>query len=182
MIRRSLLVSLALGVATSFSLVASAKLESIGSKDVRFLAVGPAGMKINGKSDELGAEEKDGKLVITAPLTDLKTGIGLRDKHLRGYLETDKHPNATLTVEKSKLKMPEDNKTVRGSATGRFSMHGVTKPVVFTYKAKRTGSDYHVQGLTEIDIRDFQVEVPCYLGVCVRPDVKIKVKFKLRDK
>ena len=26
------------------------------------------------------------------------------------------------------------------------------------------------------------IEVPCYLGVCVKPEVKIAVKFKLRDK
>jgi polyisoprenoid-binding protein YceI len=61
-------------------------------------------------------------------------------------------------------------------------MHGVTKPVDFKYTAKRTGSDYHIQGLTEVDIRDFKVEVPCYLGVCVEPQIKIKVKLKLRDK
>jgi len=58
-------------------------------------------------------------------------------------------------------------------------MHGVTRPVRFRYRALRTGSDYHVQGLTQVDIRDFNVKVPCYLGVCVHPTVK--VKFELRE-
>jgi polyisoprenoid-binding protein YceI len=181
MIRRSILVALVLSV-LSVALVASAKLRSIGDAEVRALAVGPAGMKINCKSTGLEVDEKDGKLVVKALLTDIKTGIGLRDKHLRGYLETDKYPHATLTVEKSKLKLPADDKTTQGSASGQFTLRGVTKPITFSYKAKRTGSDYHVQGLTEIDIRDHKVEVPCYLGVCVKPEVKIKVKFKLRDK
>lgn len=178
--RRSILVALAASV-LSVSLVASAKLESAGDADVRALAVGPAGMKINCKSSDLKATEKDGKIVITAALTDIKTGIGLRDKHLRKYLSTDKNPNATLVVEKSKLKIPDDAKTARGSATGQLTLNGVTKPLKFTYKAKRTGSDYHVQALGEIDIREHKVEVPCYLGVCVKPEVKLKVKFKLRD-
>jgi polyisoprenoid-binding protein YceI len=181
MTRRSILVLLGASV-LSFSLVASAKLEGVGTPEVRALANGPGGMKIQCDSKDLKAEEKDGKIVLTAALTNIKTGIGLRDKHLRGYLKTDQHPNATLEVDKSKLKLPDDKKTTRGSATGQFTLHGVTKPVKFTYKAKRTGSDYHVQGLSEIDIRDFKIEVPCYLGVCVKPEVKLKVKFKLRDK
>jgi polyisoprenoid-binding protein YceI len=180
MTRRSILVTIVFSILT-FSLVASARLVSAGDVDVRFLALGPAGMKINGKSGELNVEEKDGKIVHTAPLTNLKTGIGLRDKHLRGYLETDKYPNATLVVDKSKLTLPEDNKTSRGSATGQFTLHGVTKPLKFSYRAKRTGSDYHVQGLADVDIRDHKVEVPCYLGVCVQPVVKLKIKYKLRD-
>jgi polyisoprenoid-binding protein YceI len=172
----------AAAAALSFAVAASAELASIGAADVQFLAIGPAGMKINGTSNKLSASESDGKLTLTAPLTNLKTGIGLRDKHLRGYLATDKHPKATLVVERSKLKEPADNQTVSGSATGQFTMHGVTKPVKFEYKAKRTGSDFHVQGRTQIDIRDFKVEVPCYLGVCVEPQIKIKAKLKLRDK
>jgi polyisoprenoid-binding protein YceI len=180
--RRFKLLSLAALVALmTVALVAAAKLESIGNPDVQFRAVGPAGLKIDGRSSLLSASEKDGKLTVVAPLTNLKTGISLRDRHLRHYLGTEKYPNATLTVERSKLKMPADKQTVQSSAVGRFSMHGVTKPVTVRYRAKRTGSDYHVQGLTEVDIRDFGIEVPCYLGVCVHPDVKIKVKFKLRE-
>lgn len=161
---------------------ASAKFVSVGDEDVRFLAIGPAGMKINGKASDLKAKESDGKIEIRVPVNDLETGIGLRDKHLKGYLKASAHPEAILVVERSKLKMPEDKKTVTGSAKGKLTLKGVTKPMSFDYKAKRTGSDYHVQGKATIDIRDHEIEVPCYLGVCVDPEVKIKVKFKLRDK
>ena len=165
----------------TLALVASARLKSIGAPEVEFRAVGPVGLKIDGHSPQLSASERDGKLTIVAPLTNLKTGISLRDRHLREHLDTAKYPDARLTVERSKLTMPADNKTVTGSAVGQFTMHGVTRPERFRYRALRTGSDYHVQGLTQLDIRDFSVKVPCYLGVCVRPTVKIKVKFKLRE-
>ncbi|MBK9001258.1 MAG: YceI family protein [Myxococcales bacterium] len=168
--------------AISVSLAASAALEDAGDVEVRFLAVGPAGMKINGEASELKAKEKNGKVTLEVPVTNLKTGIGLRDKHLKKYLEVGKYPSATLEIDRSKLKFPENDKTVRASATGSFTLHGVTKPLKFQYKALRTGSDYHVQALATVDIRDHDVEVPCYLGVCVDPDVKLKVKLKLREK
>lgn len=173
---------LALTAALTVSVAASAALEDAGDVEVRFLATGPAGMKINGDAPDLSAKEKDGKLTITVPVTNLKTGIGLRDKHLRKYLETSQYPNATLEIDREKLTFPENDKTVNGSATGNFTLHGVTKPLKFKYRASRTGSDYHVQGLATIDIRDHKVEVPCYLRVCVDPEVKLKVKLKLRDK
>ncbi len=160
---------------------ALAKLADAGDIDVRFLATGPAGMKINGTGAALSASEADGKITIKVPVTNLKTGIGLRDKHLRKYLETEKYPDAELSVARSALKLPEDNQDVQSKGSGSFTLHGVTKTLPFNYKAKRTGSDYHVQALATVDIRDHGIEVPCYLGVCVDPLVKLKVKFKLRD-
>lgn len=176
---RALLAVLA---ALTVSFAASARLEDAGDVDVHFLALGPAGMKINGDAPDLKASEADGKLKITVPLGEVKTGIGLRDKHLKRALETDKFPDATLVVERSKLSFPENDKTVTGKAKGQLTLHGVTKPLEFSYKALRTGSDFHVQALASVDIRDHDVEVPCYLGVCVEPTVKLKIKFKLREK
>jgi polyisoprenoid-binding protein YceI len=138
-------------------------------------------MRIHGTAATLTADEADGKLTIKVPVDNLKTGIGLRDRHLKKDLETDKYPTATLQIERSKLSFPENDQEVSASATGSFTLHGVTKPLKFTYKALRTGSDYHVQALATVDIRDHGIEPPCYLGVCVDPTVKLKVKFKLRD-
>jgi polyisoprenoid-binding protein YceI len=180
--RRSRLIPTTIVAIAGISLSAAASLSSIGNADVQFLALGPAGMKINGTSSDLSAAESDGKLTLSAPLTNLKTGIGLRDKHLKGYLHTDNHPTAKLVVDKSKLKTPTDGQTAEGSATGDFTLNGKTKPLKFKYKVKRTGSDFHVQGMADVNIKDYAIEQPCYLGVCVDPNVKLKVAFKLRDK
>jgi polyisoprenoid-binding protein YceI len=180
--RRFRLIPITIFAVAGFAFSASADLSTVGNPDVQFLALGPAGMKINGTSNQLSADEKDGKITLTAPLTNLKTGIGLRDRHLKGYLNTDKHPKATLVVDRSKLKVPDDGQTVQSGGTGSFTMNGVTKPLKFKYKAKRAGADYNVQGMTDINIKDFAIEQPCYLGVCVDPNIKLKVAFKLRDK
>lgn len=165
------------------ALSADAKLASIGTPKVQFQAIGPAGLVIDGWSADLSAAETDGQLVVNAPLTDLHTDNSLRDKHLRRYLEVDNKQYATahLSVAVADLELPDEGKVVTGHAKGKFSMHGKERPVGFDYQAKRTGSDFHVQGKLEIDIRDYGVEVPCYLHICVKPDVKIKVAFKLRQ-
>jgi polyisoprenoid-binding protein YceI len=162
---------------------AHAGMKHAGDTDIKFEAKGPAGMKINGTSEQSTASEKDGKIVISVPVSSLRTGIGLRDKHLKGYLNADKCPNITLSVARSSVKIPGDDKEVEGEGTGDFTMNCVTKPMAFKYKAKRTGSDYHVQAFFKgpVDITKHDIEVPCYLGVCVDKDVKVKAKFKLRD-
>ena len=167
--RRPLILALLLAVAT-VAIPAYAALVSYGVAHVRFKIAGPAGMTINGKSEDLTVNEKDGVLMVEVPLTDLKTGIGLRDKHLRGYLNTKKYPKATLHVTRSALKVPANKESLEGKAQGRFTLHGKTREVPFTYKASNKNNQYRVQGRTKIDIRDFDIDVPCYLGVCTKPE------------
>lgn len=171
----------ALLASMTFVAFAQAALTSIGSSEVEFLAVGPAGLKIEGTGNGLTAKEAGGTLTVEVPLATLKTGISLRDKHLKDALNVSKNPKASFAISRSALKFPDDGKTIEASGTGNFTLNGTTKPTAFKYKVARTGSDYHVQGATEIDITAFKIEKPCYLGVCVDKDVKVKVKFKLRD-
>lgn len=168
-------------LALSLSAVASADFKLIDQPEVGFQVGGPGGLKITGSSADLKGSEAGGKITLTASVTNLKTGIGLRDEHLKKYIGADKYPSATLVIDRSKLKLPDDNQESEGNVQADLTLHGVTKPVQVKYRAKRTGSDYHVQGHTQIDITNFGIEKPCYLGVCTDTDVKIKAKFKLRD-
>jgi polyisoprenoid-binding protein YceI len=119
---------------------------------------------------------------------------GLRDKELRKYLEVDKKvdgadpknpkhdfKNATMVVDAGSIKLPEDGKETQGEATGKFTLHGVTKDLPFSYKIKRTGSDLHARGSFTVNIESHGVKKPCLVEVCVKPDVEVKVKFKLRE-
>lgn len=177
-IRQSLL-SAALVLTCAFA--AHAAFTSVGESSTGFRAVGPGGLKIDGTGAGVKASEVDGTLTVTAPVNNLKTGMSLRDDHLKKAINADKHPTASLAVARSSLQVPEDGKAITASASGKFTLNGVTKDVNFDYKVNRTGSDYHVQGKTQIDITTFNIEKPCYLGVCVEKDVQIKVQFKLRE-
>lgn len=163
------------------AVAAHAALKHVEKGESSFLAVGPAGLKIDGHGAGVTVSEADGIITVKAPVNDLKTGMDLRDGHLKKAIHADAHPDATLAVSRSALTFPEDNKEVTGSATGKFTLNGVTKDLKFQYKVKRTGSHFHVQGLIDVDITAFGIEKPCYLGVCVEKDVKAKVKIKLQE-
>jgi polyisoprenoid-binding protein YceI len=167
----------------TFAAVAQASLSSIGETDVKFYAKGLAGLKIAGSGTTLKASEAGGKIKVVVPLTGLDTGIDLRDEHLKKAINVGAHPNATLEVDRAALKFPKDKETLEGQAKGTLTLNGNAQPTSFTYKVKRTGSDYHVEdGTVIIDITKHGIELPCMAGACVTKDVKVTVKFKLRDK
>lgn len=163
-------VLLTVGVAA----YAGNSLSAVGESAVKFEASGPAGLKINGEASGIQASEADGKLKFTAPTTQFHTGIGLRDKHLREAIESEKHPATTLTVDKSAIKIPEAG-SASGKATGSLTLHGVTRPTPFSYTVTKKGDAYQVHGELSVNILEHQIKKPCYLGVCVGEVVKVSV-------
>ena len=174
--------------ALSLSAMASADMKHAGDGGVEFsLPGGTAGLKIEGKTNEITANATGGKVTIVVKLDCgeagcLKTGIDKRDDHLaHKYLESKKFPTATMTVGMTTLNLPADGAESEGDAKGDLTVHGVTKSEPFHYKIKRTGSDYHVRGSTEFNLTDFKIEQPSFAGVSTGPKVFVKVKFKLRE-
>ena len=167
-------------IALTFALTASAGVELKGTPSVKFTAVGPGGLKIDGSGDELKVKQDDGKLIFKASLKNLKTGMGLRDKHLKKYLNVEEWPDASLVVDKDKVKYPEGKKA-SGTITGKFRLHGVTHDEKVEYTAEKKDGGYDVTGKLSINTDDYKIEQPCYLGVCVDKKVKIDVSFKLKD-
>ena len=173
--------------ALSLSALASADMKHAGDGGLEFsLPGGTAGLKIEGKSTEVTANETGGKVTIVVKIDCgetgcIKTGIDKRDEHLVKYLEGKKFPTATMTVDKSKLTLPDDGKETEGKTTGELKLHGVTKTVPITYKIKRTGSDYHVRGTTVFTLDDFKIEQPSFAGVSTGKEISVKIKFKVRE-
>jgi len=147
---------------------------------VSFSCSGPGGLRIEGTGNELSAADKGDALTITVPLAKISTGIGIRDTHMHGkYLESQKFPTAELVVPRSGLKFPADGSSVDASAPGTMTIHGKSKPVTFHYKATRKGKAYEVHGDVKVDMRDYGIETPTYLGITVKPPVDIAVSFQL---
>jgi polyisoprenoid-binding protein YceI len=155
--------------------VAHAKLSGSGG-EVSFTATGPAGLKIVGNTSQLSVKEDGANVVVTVPLGAVDTGIALRNKHMKEkYLETDKYPNAELTVARASVKEGS------GSAQGTMKIHGQSKPVTFTYNAKKAGAGFAVDGTVKLNIKEFGIDVPSYLGVTVKPEVDVAAKFNAAD-
>lgn len=108
-------------------------------------------------------------------LTTLKTGIDMRDEHMREkYLETAQYPKATFTltkITKTAQKKLADLQPVEVTAEGLFSIHGVQKPVTVTgqvtylkeseqTKVKLPGNLLHIDFTFPLLLTDFGIKVP----------------------
>lgn len=161
---------------------ADAKLASTGTSAVTFAATGPAGMRIVGTTSDLTVSDDTQNVTITVPLANLKTGIDLRDRHMREkYLQAGTYPNAELVVAKSAIHMPPSGGDASGDASGTMKLHGKTKTVNVHYAARRDGSAMKVGGSVHIDMRDYGIDVPSYMGVTVKPEVDVEVKFGVAE-
>ena len=162
--------------------VADAKLSRAGAPDVSFTAVGPAGMKIVGTTTELSVADDGQAVTVTVPLTNLTTGIALRDRHMKEkYLDVGKYPQAKLVVSRASIKFPSAGAESQSDGQGAMTIHGVTKNVPFKYTSKHDDRGYHVNGTVRLNIGDFGIEVPKYLGVTVKPDIDVAVRFDAND-
>jgi polyisoprenoid-binding protein YceI len=175
-----------LGIASAFvallTVASSGQAAFSGAADthVGFEASGPAGLKITGTTSDLTATEDSGNVVLTVALGNLTTGIGLRDQHMRDkYLEVPKFPATTLVVARSAIAVPTSGQKSAGDAPGTLTLHGQSHPVTVHYDSKGDGGGVVTHGSFRINMNDFGITVPTYLGVTVKPEVDVSATFKL---
>ena len=175
------IAGLASGV-LGFSVAAHARLARVAAPEIAFTLIGPAGMKINGTGNQLRVVDDGQSVKITVPLAAMKTGISVRDKHMHEkYLQTPNYPSSELTVSRSALKIPAEGANVNQETTGDLLLHGKHKPVNFRYTCTREGSKLKVHGAMHLNMNEFGIEVPVYLGVTVKPDVDVVANFEVTD-
>lgn len=180
MIRTLTAIFAPLAILLSASAPADATLSSPADAHVVFDAAGPAGMKIEGTTSDLAVADEAGNVVITVPLGNLTTGISLRDHHMREkYLEVPKYPAATLTIARTALHLPNPGDKTEGDAPGSLGLHGQTRPVSVHYDVKAAGAGLSVHGAFRVNMNDFGITVPVYLGVTVKPDVDVSASFRV---
>src|SRR6185436_13278055 len=126
---------------------------------------------INGTTSDLSVADDGTTVTITVPLSNISTGMSLRDKHTKEYLEVQTYPNAELKVARSALKFPAAGAESSGDARGTMKIHGQTKDVTFHYSAKQDGGVIAIKGTTRVNMNDYGIKTPTYLGVSVKPDV-----------
>lgn len=122
----------------------------------------------------------DGSLAVD--LRTLDTGIGLRNEHLRErYLEVSKAPgydNAILSDIDLKGVDPVAPEG-KGSFTGSLALHGVKNPVAGSVEAHKAGAGIRVKAMFPVNLSDFHIDEPSYLGVGVKSTVQVEVAFTI---
>jgi polyisoprenoid-binding protein YceI len=120
----------------------------------------------------------DGSLAVD--LRTLDTGIDLRNEHLREkYLEVDKgagYEQAVLSdVELQGLN--PDAPQGKGTFSGSLALHGVRKTVTGPVEVRTAGTGLRVRASFPVNLPDYNIDKPRYLGVGVKDTVQVTVTF-----
>lgn len=134
---------------------------------------------------------------VKVAISNIKTGIGLRDKHLvsEHWLYAEKYPTAEFqltAIKNPTAKTLENGKKVKATFVGKFSVHGVTKeveaPGELTYfkesgqtKAKAPGNLLVTRANFIIKLSDYGVTIPSMVVGKLSEDVNVSVDFVASD-
>ena len=116
---------------------------------------------------------------IAVDLKTLDSGISLRNTHMReNYLEVGRGEGFERAV-LSEIVVKGDAATVTGATTfsATLLVHGTRKPVSGQARISRAGADVRVDASFPVNLPDFGIPEPRYLGVGVKDQVQVKVKF-----
>ena len=191
-----------------FSVTLMAQTFSVNSKDGRnqaqFISDAPF-EKIVGVANGLNATvmiNKDDitkmpKGMVKVPIANIKTGIDLRDEHLRSkdWLNAEKYPYAEFhlkAIKNPSSKSLENGQKVKATLVGTFSVHGksheIEVPAELTYfkesektKARAEGNLLVVDAEFKIKLSDYGVKIPSMVVGKVNEEVKISTNFVASD-
>ena len=120
--------------------------------------------KIRGKLLKKGNLYLGKKLSVR--VNDLKTGIDLRDDHMKKRLDPKKHPSIIVTNVKAK----------GGKGVGKITIKGITKPFRFVYKL----SGKIMESRFKLDLDQFKVKDLNYMGVGAKNIVNVSANIPVR--
>jgi len=149
-----ILTTLALSIsalAKDAPVVVKVELKPIGSFEATTGSVIGRGKK---NKDVFEAKE------VKIPVATLKTGMSLRDDHMKDYLKFKEH----------KFIIAKNIKATKGTGTADFEVKGITKPVKFTYKDLGSNS---AQARFKLNLKDYEISGINYKGVGVQDEVEI---------
>jgi len=112
---------------------------------------------------------------LTVDLQTLETGIGLRDRHMKNnYLQVEKGEEfAEARLQDIRVEKLEGKTTFKGVLT----LHGERKEVAGMAELKPNGAGYRVDAEFTVRLSDFQIPDPTYLGVGVKDEIQVRVRF-----
>lgn len=160
-------------------------LKSEGSA-VTFLATTrPKLININGN----GAAPR-GEVVIQASnisgefefdAASFKTGMDRRDEHLRGYLETEKHPTAKLVFKDfavpGKIMSEQNVETKDTPFSATLVLHGESKNISGKMDLSRSANEVKGESRFTVVLSDYKIEQPSFAGMSVNQEIQVKVVF-----
>ena len=194
------LVSVSISLAQGFKVKASGEKtfnfeDKNGRNQLTFFSTTPledvtgVSNSVKGKVTFNIADVKTLKGSVTLPVSSLKTGIDLRDEHMKSknWMDAENYPDIVFVIKGvSDVKTEADNK-LSAKVSGDFTTHGVTKqivvPVSMTYldeseqtKQRAPGDLLGVQATFNITLSDYDID-NMVIGQKMADNIEIKVNI-----
>lgn len=112
---------------------------------------------ITGDISFVPSNNPSNKFDVSVDVATIDTDNERRDKHLKAedYFDAEKYPSITIRS----TRISRTNKSSAGwfHFTGTLTMHGVTKPIRFPFRATKKGNDYLFVGGFTVNRMDFGI-------------------------
>lgn len=147
----------------TFSRNASSQVYKTAVGNVEFLSKGSLN-EFTGESSKLNGliDLEKNILDFYIDLNTVKTGIGLRDKHMReNYLETKKYPFAEFTGKVNEVISLKPGESQDVTATGKFIVHGVEREISVSGKLKAVSvNEVKLDAQFKVKLSDYKIDIP----------------------
>ena len=117
-----------------------------------------------------------------APVVSLRTDNDLRDEHLQGdsWLDAKKHPNISFEItevipSKKGAAQLKKNKDTKVQVKGKFTAHGVTKPVIASGSVKWSDATVHMKAKFTVMLEEHMISVPSIVRLKVSNEIAVTV-------
>jgi polyisoprenoid-binding protein YceI len=181
----SLILAFALPALSSISWAVPLTIDPLNST-TSFVAIGrPAMLRIHGESKNLKSHLDLEKQILNGelsmPLADFKTGIELRDEHMKKkYLEIERFPEAILKIKDLQIPVLKDGESRELKFTAEMSLHGITHSIDVITQIKMIQSRFDIHAQSNFKLSDFKIDVPTYAGIKVADLVELDIQFRTK--
>ena len=91
------------------------------------------------------------------------------------YMESEKYPHATFTGSIENFDANSESQKV--NATGKLTIHGVTKNVSLPATMQKSGNTYNVTSKFLVKLEDYHITIPQLLFQNIAESVEVTVEF-----
>ncbi len=127
-----------------------------------------------------GADYTGSELYLEVELNGLDTGIRLRNRQMRDdYLETDRYPYATYSAAIESVERNSGGEYTI-NASGKFSVHGVERPLQISCNSVVAGAGYRVRCGFELLLSDYNIERPALMFLKLSDTIRLQLDFYLK--
>ena len=139
--------------------------------------------------ENINAENKKTQVLLNTATNEIAIRMNMRDfvfpnklmqEHFNeNYIESDKYPNGTFSGKLDQTIDFSKDGSYDASATGSFTIHGVSKNRTIKGKLKIEGGKINLTSDFEVALVDHKIDVPQIVFVKIAQSIKVKAEYTL---